>query len=85
MSCKIVIKAYDIKLECFIIRTLYSKTQPIMHISPLFYVTGFVKRGLPHASNSMNLEDHNLVVQAHTTLKVSPSINLCWFLLQPNF
>ena len=25
------------------------------------YVTGFAKRGLPHTSNSMNLEDHNIV------------------------
>ena len=29
------------------------------------YVTGFVKRGLPHTSNSMNLEDCNLGFKAH--------------------
>jgi len=32
------------------------------------YVTGFVKRGLPHTSNSMNLEDCNLGFKAHTNL-----------------
>ena len=25
------------------------------------YVTGFAKRGLPHTSNAMNVEDHNVV------------------------
>ena len=43
------------------------------------------KRGLPHTSNSMNLEDYNLIVKADTNLRFSPSINLCWFALQPKF
>ena len=34
-------------------------------------VTGFVKRGLPHASNSMNLEDHNSMIKNHKALKFS--------------
>ena len=38
------------------------------------YVTGFLKRGLPHTSNSINLEDHNLVIKRHTKLKLSPAI-----------
>ena len=42
------------------------------------YMTGFVKRGLPHTSNSMNVEDHNVVFKKDTNLKFSPSINLCW-------
>ena len=42
------------------------------------YVTGFAKRGLPHTSNSMNLEDHNLVFKIDANLKCSPFINLCW-------
>ena len=33
------------------------------------YVTGFAKRGLPHTSNSMNLEDHNLVFKKDANLK----------------
>ena len=39
-------------------------------------MTGFAKRGLPHTSNSMNLEDYNLDFKAHTNLKFSTSINL---------
>ena len=26
-------------------------------------VTGFVKRGLPHTSDSLNVEDHNLAIK----------------------
>ena len=44
----------------------------------LAFVTGFAKRGLPHTSNSINLEDHNLVFKKDASLKFSPSINLCW-------
>ena len=31
--------------------------------NPAIYVTGFAKRGLPHTSNSLNLEDHNLAIE----------------------
>ena len=48
-------------------------------------MTGFAKRGLPHTSNSMNLEDHNLVFKAHTNLKFSPSINYVGSHYSPNF
>jgi len=40
------------------------------------FVTGFVKRSLPHTSNSMNLEDCSLCFKVHTNLKFSPSINI---------
>ena len=42
------------------------------------YVTGFAKRGLPQTSNSMNLEDHNLVFNKDKHLKFPPTTNLCW-------
>ena len=42
------------------------------------YVTGFAKRGLPHTSNSMNLEDCNFVFKKDANLKFSLSIKLCW-------
>ena len=41
-------------------------------------VTGFTKRGLPHTSNSMNLEAHNFVFKKRTNLKFSLAIKLCW-------
>ena len=41
-------------------------------------VTGFVKRGLPHTSNSITLEDRNMVFERHTKLKLSPNSDLCW-------
>ena len=31
-------------------------------------MNGFVKRGLPHTSNSINVEDHSLVSKKHTNL-----------------
>ena len=31
-------------------------------------LTGFAKRGLPHTSNSMSWEDHNLVFKKDTNL-----------------
>jgi len=33
------------------------------HSSDTIFVTGFVKRGLPHTSTSLNLEDHNLAIE----------------------
>ena len=45
-------------------------------------MTGFAKRDLPHTSNSMNLEDHNLVTKS---LKLSPSAKLCWCTLLTKF
>ena len=45
------------------------------------YVTGFVKRGLPRTSNSMNLEDHNFMFKKHANLKFSQSITVCWYSL----
>ena len=33
-------------------------------------MTGFAKRGFPQTSNSMNLEDHNLVFKKDTNLKM---------------
>ena len=38
------------------------------------YVTGFTKRGLPHTSNSMNLEGHTFVFKKRTNLKFSLAI-----------
>jgi len=38
--------------------------------------TGFTKKGLPHTSNFMNLEDHNLLSKRHITLKLFPAIKL---------
>ena len=49
---------------------------------PLTFVTGFAKRGLPHTSNLMNLEDHSFAIKRHMKLKLSPVIKLC---LSPNF
>ena len=46
-------------------------------ISIYNYVTKFAKRGLPHTSNSINLEDCNLGFKAHTNLtEFSTSTNL---------
>ena len=47
-----------------------------MLLSPI-YATGFAKRGLPHTSDFINLEDHNFDVKRHMKLKLSPSIKHC--------
>ena len=54
------------------------------------YVTGFAKRGLPHTSNSMNSDDHNLVdhnsvFKKHINMKRSPTTKLCWFSILTKF
>ena len=48
-------------------------------------MTGFVKRVLPHTSNSLNLEDHNLAIEQQMELKLFPTITLCWHFCWPNF
>ena len=48
-------------------------------------VTGFAKRGLPHTSNSLNLEDHNLPIEWQMELKLPPVITLCWHVLLTKF
>jgi len=55
--------------------------------STTIYVTGFAKRGLPHTSNSPNLEDCSLgfTFKAYTNLKFSICINLCWYSLLSKF
>ena len=44
-------------------------------------MTRFVKRGLLHTSNSINLEDHTLVIKTHTKLKLPPAIKHYWSFL----
>ena len=51
----------------------------------VLYVTGFVKRGLPHTSNSMSFENHTFVFKKDTKLNFFPSINLCWCSLLTKF
>ena len=48
-------------------------------------MTGFAKKGLPHTSNSMNLEDHNVVFKKDTILKFFPCITLWWYSLLPKY
>ena len=51
----------------------------------LYNVTGFAKRGLPHTSNSLNLEDHNLAIADKWSWNFLQSLSyvgtFCW----PNF
>jgi len=46
------------------------------------YVTGFVKSGLSHTSNSINLKDCNLGLKAHANLKFSLPVSPHY---HPNF
>ena len=39
-------------------------------------MTGFVKGGLHHASNSINSEDHNLVIKQNMKAKLSPTVHI---------
>ena len=43
------------------------------------------EKGLPHTSNSINLEDHNLVIKTHMKLKLFPAIHPCWCFLLSEF
>ena len=40
------------------------------------FFTGFTYSGLPHTSNFVNLEDHNLVIKRHMKLKLFQAIKL---------
>ena len=61
---------------------IHMKNQPICII-----LTRFAKRGLPHTSNSLNLEDHNynLAIKHSMELKLFPAIKPCWHLLHTKF
>ena len=48
----------------------------ILEFSSTKYVTGFAKRGLPHASKYMSLKTCILVLKQNTSLKLSPLIFL---------
>ena len=61
-------------LKCFIV-CCYA-IEPSIGIEPWKYVTEFVKRGLPHLSNSMSLEYHNLLSKKYTNLKFFPCIKV---------
>ena len=39
------------------------------------------KRGHHHASNCINMKDHNFAIKHHTKLRLTPSITHCWCLL----
>jgi len=41
-------------------------------------VTGSAKKGHQHTSDSMQMEDHNLVFKRYTMLELSSVIKLCW-------
>ena len=45
----------------------------------------YVERGLPHTSNSLNLEDYNSVLKTCANLKFSPVVKLCWCSLMTKF
>jgi len=49
------------------------------------YVTGFVKRGLPHTSNFMYLKDRNFFLICDMNLKVSHNVLLYFSLLYTKF
>jgi len=49
------------------------------------FVAGFMKRGLPHTINFMNLEDHKFVIKRHMKLKLSQAIKLCWCFILNKF
>jgi len=49
------------------------------------FVTGFVKRGLPHTSSSMKLEDCNLDLKVHKNLKFSHLLTNVDTHCYPNF
>ena len=49
------------------------------------YVTGFVKGGLPHTSNLLNMEGHYWFIKRHKKLKLFPVVWLCWCFLLTKF
>ena len=69
-SIVLKVDRFDATLELFTISVIYlntsSRWSPARYLDNCltevhYSVTGFVKGGLPHISDYMNLEDHNLV------------------------
>ena len=70
----VVSKSYECKLDVIQMR-LITETLTLK-FKQLLIQTRLAKRGLPHTSNSMKLEDHNLVIKKHINLKFTPYAKL---------